>query len=159
MAKHGQTWRLFTQRFLVSFAVCSEAALTPRNDSSPDLTRLPFFPNTPKVFILSDILNEVDDSESLVRYLLYSNEFDTQGICAVTSEWLPNATHPDAMKDIINAYGEAVENLNSHVNPQARYSNASELLDLVSSGPTVSCPKKNQRKKKLPLGDDEGNEH
>ncbi|KAF3002298.1 hypothetical protein E8E14_002296 [Neopestalotiopsis sp. 37M] len=33
----------------------------------------------PRIFILSDILNEPDDSMSLVRYLLYSNEFDTGG--------------------------------------------------------------------------------
>lgn len=86
---------------------------------------------------MSDILNEVDDSESLIRYLLYSNEFDTQGICAVTSTWLPNVTHPEAMKDIINAYGEVVENLNHHVNPNVQYANASALIDLVTTGPTV----------------------
>lgn len=86
---------------------------------------------------MSDILNEVDDSESLIRYLLYSNEFDTQGICAVTSTWLPNITHPEAMKDIINAYGQVVENLDYHVNPEARYPSASDLIDLVSTGPTV----------------------
>lgn len=108
------------------------------NGTSPYLTRLPAFEQKPRVFILSDILNEVDDSQSLVRYLLYSNEFDTQGICATTSEWLPNATYPDAMKEIIDAYGSVVDNLNQHVNTNAQYKNASVLTSLVTSGPTVS---------------------
>ncbi|KAK9419975.1 hypothetical protein SUNI508_06981 [Seiridium unicorne] len=51
------------------------------------------FDYKPSIFILPDILNEPDDSMSLVRYLLYSNEFDTRGICATTSWWLPNETH------------------------------------------------------------------
>lgn len=108
------------------------------NNNTPDLTRLPALAQKPRIFILSDILNEVDDSESLVRFLLYSNEFSTQGICAVTSQWLPNATYPGAMKDIINAYGKVVDNLNHHVNPNATYQNASALLSLVTSGPKVS---------------------
>ncbi|KAI1409814.1 DUF1593-domain-containing protein [Hypoxylon sp. FL1857] len=86
---------------------------------------------------MSDILNEPDDSMSLVRYLLYSNEFDTRGICATTSWWLQNETHPEEMRKIINAYGEVVGNLNQHVNPNASYQNAGELLSLVTSGPSV----------------------
>lgn len=60
-----------------------EVALSaaPTNTSSPDLTRLPAFASKPRVFVLSDILADVDDSESFVRYLLYSNEFDTRGLC------------------------------------------------------------------------------
>ncbi|KAI1455473.1 DUF1593-domain-containing protein [Annulohypoxylon moriforme] len=86
---------------------------------------------------MSDILNEPDDSMSLVRYLLYSNEFDTRGICATTSWWLKNATHPEEMRKIINAYGEVVDNLNQHVNPNASYQSAEELLSLVTSGPAT----------------------
>ncbi|KAI1101868.1 DUF1593-domain-containing protein [Jackrogersella minutella] len=86
---------------------------------------------------MSDILNEPDDSMSLVRYLLYSNEFDTRGICATTSWWLQNATHPDEMRRIINAYGEVVDNLNQHVNPKALYQSAGDLLSLVTSGPAI----------------------
>lgn len=94
----------------------------------------------PRVFILSDILNEPDDSMSLVRYLLYSSEFDTRGLCATTSWWLKNATHPEEMRIIIQAYGKVVDNLNQHVHPTARYQSAEDLLQLVTSGPTVSIP-------------------
>ena len=91
----------------------------------------------PRIFILSDILNEPDDSQSLVRYLLYSNEFQTEGIVATTSTWLPNETHPEAIREIIRAYGSVVGNLNQHVPEYKQYSSAEELLDVVFSGPTV----------------------
>lgn len=116
---------------------CGATTLSLSNGTSPDLTRLPAFEYRPRIFIFSDILNEVDDSESLIRYLLYSNEFNTEGICAVTSEWLPNATYPGAIKDIISEYGKVVDNLNSHVNPNAQYQDANALLSLVTSGPAV----------------------
>ncbi|KAI1803963.1 DUF1593-domain-containing protein [Daldinia bambusicola] len=86
---------------------------------------------------MTDILNEPDDSMSLVRYLLYSNEFDTRGICATTSWWLPNTTHPEEIRRIINAYGEVVDNLNQHVNPDLPYDSAENLLTLVTSGPSI----------------------
>ena len=42
----------------------------------------------PRVIVLTDITNEPDDEESLVRYLVYANEFDTEGLIATTSVWL-----------------------------------------------------------------------
>lgn len=91
----------------------------------------------PRIFILSDILNEPDDSQSFVRYLLYSNEFQTEGIVATTSTWLPNETHPEAIREIIRAYGGVVGNLNQHVPDDKQYSSVEELLSVVFSGPTV----------------------
>ncbi|KAL2803246.1 DUF1593-domain-containing protein [Aspergillus granulosus] len=103
----------------------------------PDLTRLPSFPSKPRVFILSDIENEPDDQESLVRYLLYANEFETRGICAVTSAWLPTRTAPESMRKIVKAYGEVVGNLNKHVHPEAQYPAEETLMELVTSGASV----------------------
>ena len=92
----------------------------------------------PRIFILSDILNEPDDSQSLVRYLLYANEFQTEGLVAVTSTWLPNGTHPEAIRDIIRAYGDVVGNLNHHVPRDRSYPSAEDLMGVVFSGPKVS---------------------
>lgn len=103
----------------------------------PDLTKLPSFPSKPRVFVLSDIENEPDDQQSLVRYLLYANEFDTRGICAVTSAWLPTRVAPESMRKIVTAYGEVVENLNEHVHPGAQYPRMQSLMDLVTSGAPV----------------------
>lgn len=100
----------------------------------PDLRKLATFPSKPCVFILTDTLNESDDSQSLVRYLLYSSEFETRGI----STRLDPNTHPEEIRRIINAYGKVVKNLNSHVNPDFQYQIADELLKLVTYGPAVS---------------------
>ncbi|CAI0647959.1 unnamed protein product [Colletotrichum noveboracense] len=102
-----------------------------------DLTKLPQFPHKPRTFILTDILNEPDDQMSMVRYLTYSNEFDTKGLVATTSISLPNETHPEAIELIIRAYGEVVHNLNKHVDPNETFSPAEDLLKLVRSGPVV----------------------
>ncbi|KAJ8133155.1 hypothetical protein O1611_g469 [Lasiodiplodia mahajangana] len=104
---------------------------------SPNLTILPSFPTKPRLFILTDILNEPDDSMSMVRLLLYSNEFDLQGLCATTSSSLRNATHPEAISEIIDAYGLVVDNLNSHVHPESQFRAAASLKELVVSGPKV----------------------
>lgn len=105
---------------------------------STDLSRLPKVSKV-RTFILTDILNEPDDSMSMVRYLLYSNEFDTRGLVAVTSWSLRNATHPSEIKKIIKAYGKVVDKLNQHVHPDNKYPAPKDLLDKVSSGPVVSC--------------------
>ncbi|KAF7555610.1 hypothetical protein G7Z17_g2038 [Cylindrodendrum hubeiense] len=104
---------------------------------SANLTSLATFAYKPRIFILTDVLNEPDDSQSLVRYLLYANEFDTRGICATTSTWLRSSTHPEELQRIITAYGKVVERLNSHVHPDFQYQPADHFLALVTSGPSV----------------------
>lgn len=37
----------------------------------------------PRVFVLTDISNEPDDEKSLVRFLVYTNEFDLERIVAL----------------------------------------------------------------------------
>jgi len=41
----------------------------------------------PRAFVISDIGNEPDDQMSFVRFLLYSNEIDVEGLVAATSTW------------------------------------------------------------------------
>jgi hypothetical protein len=45
-----------------------------------------------RVIVLTDIENEPDDAQSLVRFLTYSNMFDVEGIIATTSVWLRDTT-------------------------------------------------------------------
>ncbi|KAK5199008.1 hypothetical protein LTR99_001047 [Exophiala xenobiotica] len=82
----------------------------------------------PRVFIVSDISNEPDDAESLVRYLLYSNEFDTRGLVAF---------HPEDMQKIVTAYSQVVDNLNRHAHPDNQYSPGDYFLGLIKSGPPM----------------------
>ncbi|KAL6890011.1 DUF1593 domain-containing protein [Trichoderma evansii] len=99
--------------------------------------RLQSFKSKTRVFIISDISNEPDDAESLVRYLLYSNQFQTEGLVACTSTWMRTKVCPQDMIKIIDAYAGAVDNLNSHVHPDFPYPTAESLRGLVRSGPPV----------------------
>lgn len=101
------------------------------------LTKLHNFPSKPRVFIVSDISNEPDDAESLVRYLLYSHQFQTEGLVACTSTWMKNKVCPQDMQKIIDAYEKVVENLNAHVHPDAKYQPASYFRGLVRKGAEV----------------------
>lgn len=98
------------------------------------------FPSKPRVFILTDITNEPDDSESFCRYLTYSNQFNTEGIVAVTSTWLRNKVAPEALHEIADAYGKVVDNLQSHAHPDSPYPSAQKIKSLIKPGPPVgSC--------------------
>ena len=83
------------------------------------------FMGKPRVAIISDIGNEPDDQMSFVRLLLYSNEFDLEAMVAATSTWQRNATHPETMHSLIDAYGEVRKNLLLHAQgwPTAAYLN------------------------------------
>ncbi|KAM5349056.1 hypothetical protein ACJ41O_008879 [Fusarium nematophilum] len=95
------------------------------------------FQSKPRVFILTDITNEPDDSQSLVRYLLYSNEFHTRGLVACTSTHMQSRVAPHEIRDIVDAYGEVVDNLNAHAHPYNQYPDVQSLRDMISSGPPV----------------------
>ena len=91
----------------------------------------------PRVFVVSDISNEPDDAESLVRLLLYANEFDTRGLVACTSTWMKRTVHPEDMRKILAAYAKVVHNLNRHVHPDNQYPSAEQLTSLVATGPAL----------------------
>ncbi|KAH6639181.1 hypothetical protein C7974DRAFT_461452 [Boeremia exigua] len=92
------------------------------------------YPQKPRVFILSDISNEPDDAESLCRYLLYANQFETEGLVACTSTWMKNKVCPQDMEKIIDAYAGAVDNLNNHVHPDWPYPSAEHMRSLIKKG-------------------------
>ncbi|KNB17717.1 hypothetical protein FOXG_15488 [Fusarium oxysporum f. sp. lycopersici 4287] len=91
----------------------------------------------PRVLILTDITNEPDDSQSLVRYLLYSNEFDTRGLVACTSTHMRSRVAPQEIESIVDGYGEVVDNLNAHAHPDNQYPSAQSLRDMIKVGPPV----------------------
>lgn len=95
-------------------------------------------PDKPRVFIVSDISNEPDDAESLTRYLLYSNQFQTEGIVAVTSTWLRDEVYPEDLLSVIDAYGNVTANLNRHAPPDSQYPSGKHMRSLVRKGAAVS---------------------
>ena len=77
----------------------------------------------PRVLILTDIANEPDDAESLVRLLVYSHQLRLQGFVATTSYWLNSSTHEDQIIDTLKVYGNVLPNLKAHANgwPEAGF--------------------------------------
>src|ERR1700734_801870 len=73
------------------------------------------FIGKPRVVIISDIGNEPDDQMSFVRLLLYSNELDLEAMIATTSTWQKKATHPETMRQLVDAYGQVRPNLLLHM--------------------------------------------
>lgn len=87
-----------------------------------------------RVFVLTDIANEPDDEESFVRFLLYSNEFDVEGMAATTSTWLKDRVYPERLVERVEAYGQVLANLRKH---DSAYPDLSYLRARISAGPAV----------------------
>lgn len=87
--------------------------------------------NKNRVIILTDIEADPDDTQSIVRLLLYSNEIDIKGIVATTSCWMKTTVNPESVVKLINAYAKVQPNLLKH---KPGYPEAGYLLSLVKQG-------------------------
>ncbi len=67
-----------------------------------------------RVFVLTDITNEPDDQESLVRFLVYANEYDIEGLVATSSTHLREKVRTDKIEELIRSYGKIKQNLDVH---------------------------------------------
>ncbi len=85
------------------------AAAAPPPSSQPD----PFVAR-PRLVVMTDIANEPDDQMSLVRFLLYSNGWDVEGLVASTSTWMKNRVRPDVILSLLDAYESVRPNLLKH---------------------------------------------
>jgi Protein of unknown function (DUF1593) len=94
-------------------------------------TNVDDLPGKPRVLVLSDIGNEPDDQMSFVRFLVYSNEYDVEGLVATTSTWQRDATRTDIMDQVIDAYAPVQGNLLKHA---LGFPTADQLRGLVKPG-------------------------
>ena len=85
-----------------------------------------------RVIVLTDIEADPDDTQSMVRLLLYSNQIDIKGLIATTSVWQKNRVAPESIKKVIQAYGKVQTNLTRH---EPGFPDAKALLSLVKKGP------------------------
>jgi hypothetical protein len=91
----------------------------------------PATPVRPRLVVLTDIENEPDDTQSLVRLLLYANDIELRGLVATTSTHLRDRVHPESIRRIVERYGQVLPRLRRH---DPRYPLASELLARVAAG-------------------------
>jgi hypothetical protein len=89
----------------------------------------------PRLVVLTDIGGDPDDQQSMVRLMLYSNEFEIEGLIASASgtpgELKETVTRPDLIREIVGAYGKVRPNLVKHA---AGYPEAQQLLARIKSG-------------------------
>ena len=88
------------------------------------------FQGKPRVFVLTDIGNEPDDQMSLTRFLLYSNDFETEGLVAVTSTWQRKSARRFIQK-VLSNYRRIRANLLNHADGFPTFE---ELSKLVKAG-------------------------
>jgi hypothetical protein len=92
-------------------------------------------PDRPRLLVLTDIGGDPDDQQSMVRLMLYTNEFEIEGLIASASgtpgELKERVTRPQLIREIIEAYGKVRPNLVKHAEG---YPAAEELLAKVKSG-------------------------
>lgn len=84
-----------------------------------------------RIVLVTDIANEPDDQMSMVRLLVYANEFDIEGLVAGTSTWMRNRVRPDVIEKLIDAYGQVQPSLMTHA---AGFPDAAALRKLVTTG-------------------------
>ena len=87
----------------------------------------------PRIIVLTDLSNEPDDEESLVRFLVYANEFDVEGLIATTSTHLKKGPREDILHRGIGAYAQVLPNLRKHA---PGYPSAEHLRAVCRTGQT-----------------------
>lgn len=92
-----------------------------------------------RLIILADMGNEPDEEQQMMHMLMCCNEFDLEGLIAVTGKYLQPANkdpyrqvlHPELFHQLIDGYGEVHENLLKH---SADYPEPDFLRSIVASG-------------------------
>ncbi len=81
-------------------------------------------PLKPRLMVLTDIGGDPDDQQSLVRLMVYANEFEIEGLIATASgtpgELKKEITRPDLIQQTVRAYGQVLPNLKQHASGMAR---------------------------------------
>lgn len=84
-----------------------------------------------RVIVLTDIENEPDDTQSMIRFLIYSNHWDVEALVATTSIHQRDKTAAASIRVLIEAYAKVRENLLKH---EPDYPTADYLLSVLREG-------------------------
>ena len=84
-----------------------------------------------RVIVLTDIENEPDDTQSMIRFLLYANQWDVEGLVATTSIHQRDKTASASIRRLVAAYGRVRDNLVKH---EAGFPSEAQLLSVIRDG-------------------------
>ena len=88
-------------------------------------------PAKQRMIVLTDIEADPDDSQTIVRLLLYANQIDLEGLVATTSIHQKERVAPETIHKILDAYNKVQPNLEKH---ETGFPTAEKLHGLVKSG-------------------------
>jgi hypothetical protein len=100
-------------------------------------------PERPRLIVLTDISSltageaEPDDGQSLIRLMLYSNDFDIEGLVASSNMGHGQRVRPELIRRVVDAYGEVRPSLLLH---DDRYPPAPRLRSCIKAGQPVAGP-------------------
>lgn len=87
-----------------------------------------------RVVVLSDIEADPDDTQSLIRFLTYCNQWDVEGLIATTSIHQQTRVAPESILQVLSAYKKVQPNLLKH---EKGYPTYDELKTKVKMGLAV----------------------
>ena len=89
----------------------------------------------PRLLVLTDIGGDPDDQQSMIRLMLYANEFEIEGLVASSAgtmgELKYEVTKPELIREIVMAYGKVRPRLLAH---RAGWPETATLVDCIKSG-------------------------
>lgn len=68
----------------------------------------------PRIINMTDLGADPDDEQSMVRFLVQSNEYDVEGLIVTTGCWKKSQSNINMLNSLLNAYGQVVSNLQVH---------------------------------------------
>jgi hypothetical protein len=124
-------WKLALAILAAALFLSVSSSFTCAQEETPPAAPPKPVSTNPRLIVLTDITNEPDDEESLVRLLVYSNQIDIEGLIATTSVWLKEGIQPEKIQKFVQAYGNVRSNLKKHA---SGFPEGETLLQLIKSG-------------------------
>jgi hypothetical protein len=86
------------------------------------------------VIVLTDIEADPDDTQSLIRFLTYANQWNVEGLIATTSIHQKTRVAPESITEVLDAYQKVQPNLEKH---ETGFPAAQALKEKVKKGLAV----------------------
>ena len=84
-----------------------------------------------RLVVMTDIGGDPDDRQSMIRFLLYSCDFEVEGLCTGLGHGHYQQTRPDLIHAAVDAYGKVLPNLRKH---RRDYPSYERLKGLIKDG-------------------------
>ena len=84
-----------------------------------------------RIVVMTDIGGDPDDIQSMVRFMLYTCDFEVEGFCTGFGHGHYKNTRPELIRNAVEAYGKVLPNLKKH---RPDYPSKERLMSLIKDG-------------------------